>query len=122
MVSDGVTYGYARVSTDDQDLTLQREALIRYGVDPKWIYEEHASGKSMERPQLLRCLRSMRDEDTLVVWKLDRLGRNLKGVLEMLERIEALEARETLDADEIRRCLDPEAKVAVIAPQVAACP
>ena len=82
-------YGYARVSTDDQDLTLQREALIRYGVEPQWIYEEHASGKTMKRPKLDNCLRSMRDKDTLVVWKLDRLGRTLKGVLEVLEMIEA---------------------------------
>ena len=82
-------YGYARVSTDDQDLTLQREALIRYGVDPDWIYEEHASGASMKRKQLSYLMRSMRPEDTLVVWKLDRLGRTLKGVLEVLEKIEA---------------------------------
>lgn len=82
-------YGYARVSTDDQDLSLQRAALVRFGVDPQWIYEEHASGKSMQRPELARCLRSMRDEDTLIVWKLDRLGRTLKGVLEVLETIEA---------------------------------
>ena len=81
--------GYARVSTDDQDLTLQREALIRYGVKPEHIYEEHASGKSMERKQLRLALKSMRAEDTIIVWKLDRLGRTLKGVLEVLEHIEA---------------------------------
>lgn len=82
-------YGYARVSTDDQDLSLQRAALIRYGVEPQWIFEEHASGGTMKRKQLSYCMRSMRAEDTLVVWKLDRLGRTLKGVLEALEKIEA---------------------------------
>jgi DNA invertase Pin-like site-specific DNA recombinase len=82
-------YGYARVSTEDQDLTLQRDALERYGVDPEWIYEEKASGGSMNRKVLARLLRSMRSEDTLVVWKLDRLGRSLSGVLEVLAQIES---------------------------------
>lgn len=81
-------YGYARVSTDDQDLTFQREALIKAGVDPEWIYEEHGSGGRMDRKVLQRCLRSMRDGDTLMVWKLDRLGRTLTGVLEVLKQIE----------------------------------
>lgn len=81
-------YGYARVSTEDQDLSLQRNALERYGVEPEWIYEEQASGKRMDRKVLLRLFRSMRREDTLVVWKLDRLGRTLKGVLQTLEWIE----------------------------------
>ncbi|MEO0859198.1 MAG: recombinase family protein [Pseudomonadota bacterium] len=80
--------GYARVSTEDQDLSLQRAALIRYGVRPEHIFEEHASGKSMARKELARALRSMRDEDTIVVWKLDRLGRTLRGVLEVLQQIE----------------------------------
>jgi DNA invertase Pin-like site-specific DNA recombinase len=82
-------YGYARVSTDDQDLSLQRAALIRHGVDPDWIYEEHASGGSMKRKQLSYLLRSIRPHDTLVVWKLDRLGRTLRGVLDVLEQIES---------------------------------
>jgi DNA invertase Pin-like site-specific DNA recombinase len=81
-------YGYSRVSTEDQDLTLQRSALERYGVDPEWIYEEHGSGGTMDRKVLSRLLRSIREEDTLVVWKLDRLGRTLKGVLQVLEEIE----------------------------------
>lgn len=80
--------GYARVSTEDQDLSLQRAALIKFGVRPEHIYEEHASGKSMKRKALSMALRSMRSEDTIVVWKLDRLGRTLKGVLEVLEFIE----------------------------------
>jgi len=82
--------GYARVSTDDQDLELQRKALVKYGVNPLYIYEEKRSGSTMKRPQLTLALKSMRAEDTLVVWKLDRLGRNLMGVLEMLEGIQKL--------------------------------
>ena len=79
--------GYARVSTEDQDLRLQRDALIKYGVKPEHIYEEQASGGTMKRRQLSFALRSMREHDTIVVWKLDRLGRSLAGVLEVLERI-----------------------------------
>lgn len=86
---DGLLIGYARVSTDDQDLTLQRRALIAYGVKPEHIVEEKASGGSMKRKQLARVLEAMRERDTIVVWKLDRLGRSLTGVLEVLERIAA---------------------------------
>lgn len=78
-------FGYARVSTDDQDLTLQLAALIRHGVPEDYIYSEHASGKTMQRRALSRVVRVMRPGDTLVVWKLDRLGRTLTGVLEMIE-------------------------------------
>lgn len=80
-------YGYARVSTDDQDLTLQRDALIKAGCDPEWIYEEHGSGGRMDRKQLRNCIRSMRRGDRLMVWKLDRLGRTLTGVIETVEEL-----------------------------------
>ena len=86
-MSDPYTFGYARVSTDDQDLTLQRAALVRYGIPADQIYDEHASGKSMKRKELARILKILRRDDTLVVWKLDRLGRTLTGVLEVLERL-----------------------------------
>jgi DNA invertase Pin-like site-specific DNA recombinase len=79
------TYGYARVSTDDQDLTLQRDALIRHGVNPCYIIEDHASGGTMKRPGMRNLVRAMRPGDTVVVWKLDRLGRTLPGVLEVVE-------------------------------------
>jgi DNA invertase Pin-like site-specific DNA recombinase len=79
------TYGYVRVSTDDQDLTLQVNALERYGVD--FIFSDKASGKSMKRVGLKRAVKVMRSGDILVVWKLDRLGRNLMGVLEMVESL-----------------------------------
>ena len=86
-MSDPYTFGYARISTDDQDLTLQRAALVRYGIPEDQIYEEQASGKSMKRKELARILKILRRGDTLVVWKLDRLGRHLMGVLEVLERL-----------------------------------
>lgn len=81
--------GYARVSTDDQDLSLQKRALIDYGIKPEHIFEEYASGGTMKRPTLHKALRSMRDGDTFVVWKLDRLGRTLTGVIETVEMIQA---------------------------------
>lgn len=80
--------GYARVSTDDQDLTLQRQALIKHGVDPRLIWEEHISGARLDRPQLGWLLASMKREDTIVVWKLDRLGRSLSGILQIVEKMD----------------------------------
>lgn len=82
-------YGYARVSTEDQDLSLQRAALIKAGCDPDFIYEEHGSGGTMERIALKRLVRSMREGDKLIVWKLDRLGRTLTGVIEFVETLRA---------------------------------
>ena len=71
--------GYARVSKADgsQRLDLQRDALIAAGVAPPAIYEDRASGKRDDRPGLEACLKALRSGDTLVLWKLDRLGRDL---------------------------------------------
>ena len=71
--------GYMRVSKADgsQGLDLQRDALLAVGVKPSQLYEDQASGKKDDRPGLEACLKSLRDGDTLIVWKLDRLGRNL---------------------------------------------
>ncbi|WP_039458346.1 recombinase family protein [Candidatus Jidaibacter acanthamoebae] len=83
--------GYARVSKSDgsQNLDLQRDELIKAGVDKKRIYEEYASGKREDRPVLDNCLKALRPkEDTLVVWKLDRLGRNLRHLIEIVQDLE----------------------------------
>lgn len=80
--------GYARVSTQEQDPALQIDALTRYGVKPEHIFIEYASGGRMDRPQLQKALRSMRAEDTIVVWKLDRLGRTLTGIIEVAEQMQ----------------------------------
>ena len=71
--------GYMRVSKADgsQSLDLQRDALLAEGVDPGQIYEDYASGAKDHRTGLEACLRALRDGDVLVIWKLDRLGRNL---------------------------------------------
>lgn len=75
--------GYMRVSKADgtQSTDLQRDALLAAGVDAANIYEDHASGKKDDRPELVACLKGMRDGDTLLVWKLDRLGRDLRHLV-----------------------------------------
>lgn len=81
--------GYARVSKSDGNLDLQKDELIKAGVDKKRIYEEFASGKREDRPELANCLKALRPgEDTLVVWKLDRLGRNLKHLINIVQQLE----------------------------------
>jgi DNA invertase Pin-like site-specific DNA recombinase len=82
--------GYARVSTADQDPDLQLRALKAAGC--KKVFEEKASGAQRERPQLIAALDYMREGDTLCVWKLDRLARSLK---QLIETVEAFEDRGT---------------------------
>ena len=77
--------GYMRVSTGEQNLDLQRDALVGAGVDPGHLYEDKASGKKDDRPGLTACLKALRRGDTLVVWKLDRLGRSLKHLVTTIE-------------------------------------
>jgi len=74
--------GYARVSTDDQELALQRDALTTAGCER--LFEDTISGATAERPQLSDALDFVRPGDTLVVWKLDRLGRSLSNLIELL--------------------------------------
>ena len=75
--------GYMRVSKADgsQVLDLQRDALIAAGVERSHLYEDQASGKKDDRPGLEACLKALREGDTLIVWKLDRLGRNLRHLV-----------------------------------------
>ena len=77
--------GYARVSTDDQNLHLQRDALVAAGCEI--IYEDKASGKSTARPELDNCLKALRPGDTLVVWRLDRLGRSLSDLVKVVTNL-----------------------------------
>ncbi len=81
-------YGYARVSTDDQNAALQLAALKKAGC--KTIFkDEGLSGATMKRPALTRCLQKLREGDTLMVWKLDRLGRSLRDLITMLDALRA---------------------------------
>ena len=75
--------GYMRVSKADgsQSTDLQRDALLVAGVDQANLYEDQASGKKDDRPQLAACLKALRKGDTLLVWKLDRLGRDLRHLV-----------------------------------------
>jgi DNA invertase Pin-like site-specific DNA recombinase len=77
--------GYARVSTQDQNLELQTEALTKAGC--KKIFEDKISGSQAERPGLAKAQESMRDGDTLVVWKLDRLGRSVKHLVDLVGQL-----------------------------------
>jgi len=74
--------GYARVSTQDQNLELQVEALQKAGC--KKIFEDRASGNRAERPGLAKAQENLREGDTLVVWKLDRLGRSVKNLVDLV--------------------------------------
>ncbi len=81
--------GYVRVSKADgsQVTDLQRDALHAAGVDPKHIYEDMASGRHDERPGLMACLKALREHDTLIVWKLDRLGRDLRHLVNTVHEL-----------------------------------
>jgi DNA invertase Pin-like site-specific DNA recombinase len=79
--------GYARVTTGDPKPALQIDALK--SVKCKQIYVEQKGSRSADRPELARCLKALRKGDTLVVWKLDRLGRSLRDLIEIVARLEA---------------------------------
>src|SRR4030088_610919 len=83
--------GYARVSrVEDQDTAAQVKELRRAGC--KKVFEENASGSRWDRPKLHQALEHLREGDILVVWKLDRLSRSLKDLLNIVEKIAAVEA------------------------------
>jgi len=79
--------GYARVSTEDQELALQLDALAKAGCET--VYQEKVSGKKLERPELAHCLKALREGDTLVVWRMDRLGRSLAHLVQTIAELEA---------------------------------
>ena len=79
--------GYARVSTDDQNLDLQRDALQAAGCER--VFEDMVSGARADRTGLATLMSMLRAGDTVVIWRLDRLGRSLKNLIELVERLEA---------------------------------
>ena len=87
--SQGLPIGYARVSTEDQNLALQLDALKKAGCAR--VFTDKVSGARLVRPGLDDALSHLRAGDTLVVWKLDRLGRSVKGLVDL---VNALETRE----------------------------
>lgn len=78
--------GYARVSSSEQDTGLQTDALLNAECDR--IFEETASGAQRDRPELIRALEFLREGDVLVVWKLDRLARSLRQLIETVEGLQ----------------------------------
>ena len=82
--------GYMRVSKSDgtQTLDLQRDALLAAGVAPERLYADRASGRKDDRPGLATCLQALQPADNLVVWKLDRLGRNLKHLVSVVDDLQ----------------------------------
>ena len=83
----GVAIGYARVSTDDQNLELQLDALKKSGCNR--VFTDKLSGTRLILPGLDDALSHLRTGDTLVVWKLDRLGRSVKGLVDLVNSLEA---------------------------------
>jgi DNA invertase Pin-like site-specific DNA recombinase len=81
----GRMVGYARVSTSDQDVSLQWEALRRAGCQEPQIFCDTASGAHAARPGLEACLRASAPGDLLVVWRLDRLGRSMAHLVTLIE-------------------------------------
>jgi DNA invertase Pin-like site-specific DNA recombinase len=91
--------GYARVSSDDQNLDLQHDALRKAGC--KTIYDDKASGGSVDRPGLKNLLSAIRKGDLIVVWRLDRLGRSLRDLLELAAEFESKGAELSSVCDKI---------------------
>ncbi|MFT4060572.1 MAG: recombinase family protein [Legionella sp.] len=81
--------GYMRISKSDgsQLLDLQKDALLKAGVDPKYIYQDLASGRKDDRPGLNACIKALQPGNTLVVWKLDRLGRDMKHLVNLIDEL-----------------------------------
>lgn len=79
--------GYARVSTQEQDLSLQLDALVKAGCQKHEIFVDKVSGSKTERIGLQKCLEEIKPGDTLVVWRLDRLGRSMIHLVSLIEEL-----------------------------------
>lgn len=81
--------GYMRVSSysDRQNTDLQRDALLAAGVDPRHLFDDNASGAKDDRPGLIKALNFVQSGDILIVWKLDRLGRSLPHLLDIINQL-----------------------------------
>jgi DNA invertase Pin-like site-specific DNA recombinase len=79
--------GYARVSTNGQELKLQLDALEKAGCAKKLVFIDKISGAKSARPGLDDCLRELKEGDTLVVWRLDRLGRSVRHLIDLMEQL-----------------------------------
>ncbi|PFV72740.1 recombinase family protein [Bacillus thuringiensis] len=84
----GINFGYMRVSTKEQNLARQHEALKGYVTEEKYIYSDKASGKDMEREGFQNLLKAMRKGDTLYIKSIDRLGRNKQQIKEYLKQFQ----------------------------------
>ena len=81
----GHLLGYARVSTDDQDLSLQIDALEKHGIAKSFIFMDNLSGARSDRPGLAKCLDALQGGDVLVLWRLDRPGRSMRHLIGLVE-------------------------------------
>ena len=81
----GRSFGYARVSTDDQNLALQLHALTHHGIPASQIFRDKRSGARSDRPGLTKCIDALESGDVLVVWRLDRLGRSMRHLITLVE-------------------------------------
>tara|TARA_R110000868_G_scaffold409885_2_gene696356 strand:+ start:658 stop:1305 length:648 start_codon:yes stop_codon:yes gene_type:complete len=90
---EGFLVGYARVSTQDQNLDLQIEALKKAGVKPDNLHVEKLSATSKNRPALDSAIKDLREGDTLLVWRLDRFARSMRDLYARLDRVYAKGAR-----------------------------
>ena len=88
--SDVRLVGYARVSTGSQDLDLQLDALEKCGVAKELIFTDKASGASQDRAGLETCFKQLRPGDILLIWRLDRLGRSVRHLVTLIDRLKEL--------------------------------
>lgn len=89
----GRLIGYCRVSTVEQNLDMQVAAVERYGVHPDNIHTDKASGATMKRRGLRAAMKDLRPGDTLVIWKLDRLGRSLRDLLDKVQELDKMDVK-----------------------------